>query len=172
MSYQWDFDGDGTVDQTTPTATVTHLYNTPGSYNAKVTTVDNGGASTTSTPAIITVSPGPLLPITAMLPTGGPLTGTQDVTSITAGYMFDSLIGCRSTRDVEVDVPVFAAPDTLVGLDLSTAMLGLPTSGFRHLRVLRSSHRRRRHRQARNLRDGLGGLDGQLHRRTTDQRPG
>ena len=52
LSYAWDFDGDGTVDATTPTAT--HTYTAPGAYSARLTVTDPAGKSGTT-----------LLPITA-----------------------------------------------------------------------------------------------------------
>jgi len=43
--YQWDF-GDGTpVEQTTAPSRVTHTYAAPGRYSAKLTVVDNDGAT-------------------------------------------------------------------------------------------------------------------------------
>ncbi|KZN24627.1 PKD domain-containing protein [Haladaptatus sp. R4] len=41
--YHWDFDNDGTVDQTTTRPTTTHVYETPGNYIAHVTVEDNNG---------------------------------------------------------------------------------------------------------------------------------
>ena len=54
--YKWDFDGDGNVDQITSDGTVIHTYNTSGTYNAKVTVVDNDGARVVSDPITITVT--------------------------------------------------------------------------------------------------------------------
>ncbi|MCD6493506.1 MAG: PKD domain-containing protein [Archaeoglobaceae archaeon] len=48
VGYEWDFDGDGHIDNTTTTNTVTHKYTTPGVYNARVTVVDNDGNKVTS----------------------------------------------------------------------------------------------------------------------------
>jgi PKD repeat protein len=44
-SYQWDFDGDGTVDATSLPAApaVTHTYGTPGDVNVKLIVTDNDG---------------------------------------------------------------------------------------------------------------------------------
>ncbi|WP_227352708.1 PKD domain-containing protein [Haladaptatus salinisoli] len=42
-AYRWDFDGDGTVDQTTNESTVDHAYETPGERTARVTVVDGEG---------------------------------------------------------------------------------------------------------------------------------
>jgi len=38
--YEWDFDGDGTVDATTAEPTATHSYGEPGDYTASVTAFD------------------------------------------------------------------------------------------------------------------------------------
>ena len=48
VRYEWDFDGDDHIDNTTTVNTVTHKYTTPGVYNARVTVVDNDGGKTTS----------------------------------------------------------------------------------------------------------------------------
>jgi len=43
--YEWDFDGDGTVDQTTTTPTpVSHSYGAVGTYNATLIVTDDKGA--------------------------------------------------------------------------------------------------------------------------------
>ncbi|WP_457643473.1 S-layer homology domain-containing protein [Persephonella sp.] len=47
VEYRWDFDGDGVIDETTTTNSTTYTYNTPRTYTAKVTVVDNGGAAVT-----------------------------------------------------------------------------------------------------------------------------
>ncbi|PSP54807.1 hypothetical protein BRC82_08735 [Halobacteriales archaeon QS_1_67_19] len=40
--YRWDFDGDGTVERTTNSPTVSYTYDEPGTYDAAVTVVDGG----------------------------------------------------------------------------------------------------------------------------------
>lgn len=40
-SYAWDFDGDGTTDQTTTTPTVTHSYSALGTFNARLVVTDS-----------------------------------------------------------------------------------------------------------------------------------
>ena len=44
LSYLWDFDGDGTVDETTDTPKTSHTYSTKGTYTASLRVRDNHGA--------------------------------------------------------------------------------------------------------------------------------
>ena len=54
--YDWDFDGNGTVDRSTSTPTTAFAYGDPGSFNAKVAVKDfRGGAGTAG--ATVTVAP-------------------------------------------------------------------------------------------------------------------
>lgn len=50
-SYRWDFDGNGSVDQTSATPTATHTYSS-GGYVAKLTVVDKDGDADTATKSI------------------------------------------------------------------------------------------------------------------------
>jgi len=52
-AYNWDFDGNGTVDQTTATPTASFTY-LGGTYTAKLTITDSTGA--VSTPATVTIT--------------------------------------------------------------------------------------------------------------------
>ena len=45
LSYEWDFDNDGTVDETTDSATVTHVYTTAGLVSIGLTVKSDGGES-------------------------------------------------------------------------------------------------------------------------------
>ncbi|MBT28431.1 MAG: hypothetical protein CMO01_02140, partial [Thalassobius sp.] len=51
-NYHWDFDGDGTFDQTTSSATVSYLYPAPGNYTARVRTESNRGCIDEATMSI------------------------------------------------------------------------------------------------------------------------
>ncbi len=54
--YQWDFDGDGVFDFSSEAdSTVTNLYDTAGTYQARVRVLDNDGNVTVSAPLAITV---------------------------------------------------------------------------------------------------------------------
>lgn len=55
-SYAWDFDGDGIVDETSETGTISHKYTDPGTYQATCTVIDDDGESVTSEPLSITVN--------------------------------------------------------------------------------------------------------------------
>lgn len=47
--FEWDYDGDGTFDETTTTGTTSNTYNTEGSFQARLRVTDNLGAATTLT---------------------------------------------------------------------------------------------------------------------------
>ncbi len=48
QTYEWDFDGDGTYEKTTSTASVTHSYGSSGDYTATVRVTDGGGNTDTA----------------------------------------------------------------------------------------------------------------------------
>ncbi len=56
--YEWDFDGNGVFDAQTAASPVSHTYQTPGTFTAKVRFTDDGGASA-SGETVITVSADP-----------------------------------------------------------------------------------------------------------------
>ena len=56
VSYAWDFDGDGTVDVTSETGTISHTYTDPGTYHPTCTVTDDDGQSVTSGSQEITVN--------------------------------------------------------------------------------------------------------------------
>jgi subtilisin family serine protease len=58
--YHWDFDGDGSVDQTTTDATTSTTYTTDDEYQPSVTVVDAAGNSATTTTQLTVVTPDPL----------------------------------------------------------------------------------------------------------------
>jgi len=53
--YKWDFNSDGQIDEITDNSTIIHRYDTPGTYNATCTVIDDQGSSTTSYPVSIQV---------------------------------------------------------------------------------------------------------------------
>lgn len=50
--YEWDLNGDGTVDETTTAPTVTHVFETAGAHELTVTTVDAADQRDTATATI------------------------------------------------------------------------------------------------------------------------
>jgi hypothetical protein len=54
--YRWDFNGDGSIEQTTSSGSASYTYTAQGTYYASCIVVDNGGAMTASNPLTITVS--------------------------------------------------------------------------------------------------------------------
>ena len=52
VTYRWDYDGDGTVDDRTDTATTTHAYANASEYNATVTVVDEAGNADSATATV------------------------------------------------------------------------------------------------------------------------
>jgi len=67
LTYAWDFDGDGTDDASTPTAS--HTYQVGGTYLARLRVTDAGGASDDGTVTINVASSGPVPTIDAPLST-------------------------------------------------------------------------------------------------------
>lgn len=58
LNYQWDFENDGTVDATGPTAT--HTYPIAGGYTARLRVTDSGGLVGTATVSILVGMGGPV----------------------------------------------------------------------------------------------------------------
>jgi len=80
--YEWDFDGDGNFDQNTgATSSVVYTYNTGGAFQPRVKVTDNGGATTISQPATVTVSSAGNQPPTISSVTPSPSSGTAPMTT-------------------------------------------------------------------------------------------
>lgn len=97
-SYQWDFDGNGTIDQTTPGASTSTSYATVGTKTVKVTARSATASGTAS--ASVTVTAPPLtvgLTVSGSQTAGSTLTFTARVTtssgdlppSMTFGWDYD-----------------------------------------------------------------------------------
>ena len=60
VSYAWDFDGDGTVDVTSPTPSVDTSFASAGEETVELTVTDDGGATATATQTVsVTEAPDP-----------------------------------------------------------------------------------------------------------------
>jgi predicted outer membrane repeat protein len=76
-SVKWDFDGNGTVDQTTTTLTTQYTYATAGSFPAKVTVVDQDGGQASATTTVTVQSPAQGITTAITLVQGLPLSSGQ-----------------------------------------------------------------------------------------------
>jgi PKD repeat protein len=95
VEYRWDFDADGTLDQTTTGGTATHTYSGAGTFQPQVTAVDNEGltgqATTTITVSVCRATPpaaGQTLPHVFVG------TAAIDGTPVADGARIVALIGC------------------------------------------------------------------------------
>ncbi len=70
--YQWDFDGDGSFDQTTVTPTVTHVFPDGGTFTAKVAADDFRGGAGTATAEVRVIPPPSTTTTTVTVPVAVP----------------------------------------------------------------------------------------------------
>ncbi len=103
VSYQWDFNGDNIIDDTTNTGSTTHTYTIKGVYNATCTVVDNLGETDKSTPIAIDVKLHYELSVNK---TGS---GSGTVVSNPSGINCGST--CSEFFDENTDVTLTAIPD-------------------------------------------------------------
>ena len=68
IRYEWDFDGNGTVDSTDPNPT--HTYTVGGQFQAKLTVFDSSGKSTGANTVITPGNTAPVITIEAPVPGG------------------------------------------------------------------------------------------------------
>lgn len=91
--YRWDFDGDGSVDETTSSSTITHNYANAGSYDATVTVADGGGNTDSDTVTVTVEEDGDTTP---------PTTRADVPENVTAGESFE-VNASESTDDVGIE---------------------------------------------------------------------
>ena len=77
QSVQWDFDGNGTVDQTTAALGTQSAYPAAGTYTAKVTVVDADGGKASRTTAVNVLSPAQAVATASVLASQLPLNAGQ-----------------------------------------------------------------------------------------------
>ncbi|NUP95455.1 MAG: M4 family metallopeptidase, partial [Planctomycetaceae bacterium] len=100
VSYEWDYDGDGTVDATSGTATSAYTYSSPGTYWPRVAVVDDDGA-------VSTVDAGPVT-LAAPIP--------PDEVSVTiSGGINYSATGALTSGDVNVNPAGTGTISTVTG---------------------------------------------------------
>ncbi len=144
-SYAWDFDNDGTVDDSSGPI-VSHQYASIGSYVCKLTVTDNDSNTAVSTlPIQVNSLPTTgLLTITAMLPSGALAAGSHPLTSVTAkrvgevqSFTTTDLTGPPDIAHVEVTgggitgggAGATTAAEAMVGLELGSTVAGVNADG-------------------------------------------
>lgn len=121
VAWAWDFEGNGGTPDSVLADPPPYTYQNPGVYDATLTVTDNDN-NTASTSLRINVQH--RLAITAISPTGGPLTGSQPALAITSGGVTaTSLIG---PSVVEIIGAMNSEQNTgLCGLSAAASMLGI-----------------------------------------------
>jgi hypothetical protein len=61
--YEWDWDNDGVYDESSTTPTVTHSWDTPGSYEVTLRVTDNSSLTGTKEHTVMVISPPPSPPV-------------------------------------------------------------------------------------------------------------
>jgi PKD domain len=92
QTVQWDFNGDGTVDQTTATLTTQFTYATAGSFTTKVTVIDGDGGQFSGMRVVSVQSPaqaiGTAIGLVEQLPlNGGQKDSLRSKLNDVAGYL-------------------------------------------------------------------------------------
>ena len=101
MSYEWDFDGDGATDQTTPEHEVTHDYSDPGTFEARVTVLDDDGLDAAATATVTVCSPD--IPTSGLqLPHGFAGAVTINGSPAPDGTRVTAIIGCQIVAEATV----------------------------------------------------------------------
>lgn len=80
--YEWDFDGNGTLDRATSADTVSFVYTEAGSYTPRVRITNAAGASATAAGAPISVNLARSLTLFVESPTAGAAIGGSSVTCV------------------------------------------------------------------------------------------
>ena len=143
-SYQWDFDNDGTVDDSSG-AIVNHQYVSAGNYVCKLTVTDNDNNTAVDLVPIQVnaLPPTGLLAITAMEPSGALAAGAYPLTSVTSQRIgsvptFTATGGLVGPPDVShvvvtgtmtgAGAGATSAAEAFVGLELGSTVSGLSGS--------------------------------------------
>lgn len=134
VKYEWDFDNNGTIDDSSG-ALVSHVYSSAGDYVCKLTVTDNDNKTASATLPIHVTRP-ELARVTDILPTGGPLTGSQILTSITAdGFTVTDFVGptvaegTGGTGEENDGLCDLGAESAMLGLELGRMISGSAAGG-------------------------------------------
>ena len=85
-SYEWDFDGDGTMDDKTSAPTVTHTYSSTGDHNTSVKVIDGAGNSDVASVTVTVEAQTTNNNITYLNGTAVEIEGTYEAVDLTLGY--------------------------------------------------------------------------------------
>lgn len=143
-AYQWDFDNDGTVDDSSGPI-VSHQYLTAGEHVCKLTVIDNDNNTASDLVAILvhTLPATGLLTITAMEPSGALPAGSYPLTSVTTqrigsvqSFTAVNLVGPPDVAHIEVigdmtgsGAGATSPAEAMVGLELGSIVGGLNVDG-------------------------------------------
>ena len=140
VSYDWDFDNNGTTDLTGPTETVTHSYATAGSYTAKLTVTNDMLEQAVKTMTVTIDTPPTVTGTAPSFATSGTLTAgaTALVINFSEAVVGGGTAGNYQLQNLGPDNLLGTADDMLLPLSVSytgsAATLGftpLPESVYR-----------------------------------------
>ena len=125
VAYEWDVDGDGSVEETTSDPTLERTYDAPGNYSVSLTVRDGSGNTDTANTTVRVVDSSPPTPSIDLPSTASPDTNvTLDASGSTDDWRIESYdwrIGNRTATGVQVDHRVSEPGEVDVSLTVTDA---------------------------------------------------